>query len=353
MQSETTVRPSCKDSIANLAALGLVIASAGFGAVYAWQTGSTHGVLLGSLAVVMALSLEVAKPLAIVGMIEAGRSWEIGRSLLLAVLASVAILFSLSAELQLMARSRADAVSERAGHTLAVVDARRIRDDARRDLDAIGPTRPETELAPLLASARRLAGDCTRIMTATQRDACKGLPQIESEAARAERHDKALAALQTAETAVAKAGHTKQLDPGPVALASFLAVFGVTVPADRLSDWMVLVGVLALEVGSALAGLLARPVQCPASVPSAGPRQSGDSAGAQPPVQPVPDSARQRVLDIIAAAGGTVQSGQRALAERAGVSPTRLRQVLDGLSADGVVKVRAGTTGTAVQLVTA
>jgi hypothetical protein len=350
MQPTTSVRTSCKDSIANLASIGLVIASAGFGAVYAWQTGSTHGALLGSLAVVMALSLEVAKPLAVVGMIEAGRQWEIGRAFLLAVLASIAILYSLTAELQLMARSRADAVAERAGHTQSVADARRARDDARRDLDAIGPTRPAAELAPLLASALKLAGDCTRIMTATQRDACKALPQLESEAARAERHGTALAAVQAADTTLARAGHAKPADPGVAALASYLAALGLSVQADRLGDWLVLIGVLALEVGSALAGLLARPVHRYAPVPIEQPRQSGVPAECAVPVHPPSDNARTRVLEIITAAGGTVQSGQRALASRAGVSPTRLRQVLDGLAADGVVKVRAGTTGTAVHL---
>lgn len=107
MESSTSVRASCKDSFANFASIGFVVASAGFGAVFAWQTGSTYGVLLGSLAVIMALSLEVAKPLAVVGMIEAGRKWEFGRAVLLAVLASIAILYSLTAELQLVASSRA------------------------------------------------------------------------------------------------------------------------------------------------------------------------------------------------------------------------------------------------------
>lgn len=353
MEITTSVRASCKDSLANLSSIGLVTASAGFGAVFAWETGSTHGVILGSLAVLMALSLEIAKPLAVVGMIEAARQWQFGRALLLAVLASIAILYSLTAELQLTARSRADGIAERAGHSQTVVDARRVRDEARRDLDSLGPTRPAAELAPLLASARKLAGDCTRITTATQRDACKGLPQLESEAARAPRHGEALVRLTAADAAIARAGFAKQADPGAIALASFLAALGTNVAADRLGDWLVLVGVLALEVGSALAGVLARPVQHIASGSCVEPANPVVPAPCTGTVHPVPDSARSRVLAIITAAGGTVQSGQRALAERAGVSPTRLRQVLDGLTADGVVRVRAGTTGTAVQLVSA
>ena len=55
---------------------------------------------------------------------------------------------------------------------------------------------------------------------------------------------------------------------------------------------------------------------------------------------------------MIAGAGGTVQGAQRGLAARAGVSVTRLRQVVTVLVDEGVLKVRAGTTGTALVSVT-
>ena len=55
---------------------------------------------------------------------------------------------------------------------------------------------------------------------------------------------------------------------------------------------------------------------------------------------------------MIAGAGGTVQGAQRGLAARAGVSVTRLRQVVAALADEGLVKVRTGTTGTCVTLVT-
>ena len=57
------------------------------------------------------------------------------------------------------------------------------------------------------------------------------------------------------------------------------------------------------------------------------------------------------MLDMIAGAGGTVQGAQRGLAARAGVSVTRLRQVVAALADEGLVKVRTGTTGTALVLV--
>jgi hypothetical protein len=45
--------------------IGLVVASAGFGAVYAYRVGIEHSLALASLTVLFALALEGMKPLAI------------------------------------------------------------------------------------------------------------------------------------------------------------------------------------------------------------------------------------------------------------------------------------------------
>ena len=110
--------------LAKLSASGLVIASAGFGCTYAWQSNEPHGVTLASLAVIFAAALEMAKPLAVSGAAHAFRSWRIGQGTALAILACVAIAYSLSAELSLMARSRADATAERAGASQSATYAR-------------------------------------------------------------------------------------------------------------------------------------------------------------------------------------------------------------------------------------
>jgi hypothetical protein len=49
-------------SIAIISASGLVFASAGFGAVYAWIAGAVYGWLMAGLMVLMACALECAKP---------------------------------------------------------------------------------------------------------------------------------------------------------------------------------------------------------------------------------------------------------------------------------------------------
>lgn len=112
-------------------AAALVIASAGFGAFYAWTTGSHHGPVLGTLSVLMALGLEGAKPFAAEGVFAALRSWSPFRAAAMAALAVVAVAYSLTAELSLMASIRADTAAQR---TLAgdAADTRARRADADR-----------------------------------------------------------------------------------------------------------------------------------------------------------------------------------------------------------------------------
>src|SRR5262245_39503629 len=148
---------------AALSAVLLIGASAAFGAHYAWSQGVMHGKLMALAAVAFALGLELAKPIAVAGMIEAGGRWQIGRALLLGVLALVAVAYSLSAELSLMARSRADAAAERASESMKGADAR-ARVQAIRDeiaaFDALqAPQMPSAPPAPTcsggwLANAR-------------------------------------------------------------------------------------------------------------------------------------------------------------------------------------------------------
>ena len=346
MQFQTTVRGSCKAACALLASLGLVTASAGFGAVYAWLTSATHGPLLASLAVLMALSLEVAKPLAVAGMLDAARGWEIGRTAALALLAVIAIAYSVTAELSLMARSRADAAAERASESRKGVDARgrveAIRAEIARHDSILGPQAPIAPPTPAcsgewLANARARAAclDQSRLHGKAMEAHAGLVRQHREEAAmRAADRRKLVERLERAEREAGEAPAERPSDPGAKALANYLAALGLQVPADRLADWIVLVGVLALEIGSALAGLLVAPVrsQAPrapeAAIPAGpGPGQAPDHSRALEPLvgRRDADTARARVLQIIQAAGGTVHGGQRALAERAGVSKTRLR----------------------------
>ena len=103
--------------------------------------------------------------------------------------------------------------------------------------------------------------------------------------ARAQRRAELIAKLDAAEGALAKAvaaGSVERVaDPGAVALATYIqAITGAVVAAERVADWLVLVGVIALEVGSALAGVLVASV-----APGRGTRVQGVQAAPLPAAQ--------------------------------------------------------------------
>src|ERR1700674_4445325 len=101
--------------LVSTAAALLVIASAGFGMLFAWQVGSKHDAVLGALSVAMALGLEITKPFAISGAFASLRQWHIITAAALALVGVLAIGYSLQAELTFMSATRGDMVAERAG----------------------------------------------------------------------------------------------------------------------------------------------------------------------------------------------------------------------------------------------
>ena len=64
------------------AATLLIIASAGFGMLFAWQVGSRHDAVLGALSVAMALGLELSKPFAISSAFASLRQWRVNGSVI-------------------------------------------------------------------------------------------------------------------------------------------------------------------------------------------------------------------------------------------------------------------------------
>jgi hypothetical protein len=60
-------------------------------------------------------------------------------------------------------------------------------------------------------------------------------------------------------------------DPGAASLATYLATIGLNVPAGKLADWMVLVPVLALELGGALSAVLVQAVPSGPAAPRIAP----------------------------------------------------------------------------------
>jgi ABC-type multidrug transport system fused ATPase/permease subunit len=232
----------------SIAAALLVFSSAGFGMTFAWHQGAHHGPALAMLAVCMALGLEVVKPFAVEAVFDSMRRLAVGRALAMLALAVVAIGYSLTAELSLMATTRADAAAGRE----SALDVRRKAAEryqrAAAELSTLAPSRPSSELQALLAGK-----DCGRPIGPKVRELC-------AELGRAERRTELEAALSKAEADSAARPSLGAGDAGAAALSTVLALFGLAVPAAVLAPWLVLVGVLALEVGSSLAVVLMRSV---------------------------------------------------------------------------------------------
>jgi hypothetical protein len=112
-------------ALALIAAVGLALSSAGFGALFAWHSTIGHGPVMAALTVLFAIALEACKPLAVSSAFSAFRSWAVVRGLALSALATVAVAYSLTAELSLIAGSRGDLVAKRE----AVIES---HDDRRR-----------------------------------------------------------------------------------------------------------------------------------------------------------------------------------------------------------------------------
>lgn len=285
-------------TIASIAAGGLILSSAGFGAVFAWTSGAEHGPLLASLMVVMAVALELAKPLAVSSAFSAFRSWAIFRGVALALLALVAIVYSLSAELSLVAGSRGDLVAKREAAIESHDDKRESVRAARAELVALAPSRTvaevQADITSLLAAYRKADGCRNEIMAnATQRLVCPKVAALNGEIARAERRAELEAKISKATDRPTAAPIVKNSDPGSTALATYLATLGVTVAAGKLADWMVLVPVMALELGAALSVLLVQSVPSPAAgsvqaghVTASQTQQTADVTRHQPATQP-------------------------------------------------------------------
>lgn len=397
-------------TVASISASGLVFSSAGFGAVFAWTSGAEHGPLLASLMVVMAVALELAKPLAVSAAFNAFRSWAFFRGVALALLAIVAIVYSLSAELSLVAGSRGDLVAKREATIEQHDDRRDSVKSARAELAAQAPSRTvaeaQADITKLLASNPRADGCRNEIMAnATQRRVCPQVAALNGEIGRAERRSELETKIGKATDRPASAPIVKNADPGGAALATYLATLGLTVPAAKLSDWIVLVPVLALELGAALSGLLVQSVSGAAAVSVQTGHQTASVVEQKPdtrtdtrPAQPdsaspdaerrvspgdpaerlnekrTPRKAKKRtrnkggkgggggggqsgkrrpgnVVDLLKAKGGHIRGGQREIAKQLRLSKSRANELLHAAAAAGTVRLQTTRYGTSVALV--
>lgn len=347
--------------IAKLAAASLIVASAGLGAVYAWTSGAHHGSALACLLVLMALGLELAKPLSIAAAFDALRSWRPVQAAALAILGLVAVTYSLTAELSLMATSRGDLVAERTAGSDKAAKANDRYDRAKLELLTLPTTRPKAELEQKIASLLLTSGvnGCEKIDGKVTRQICPQVSELRVEAARADRRDALEATMREAEQQTANAPAAKMADPGASALAAYLSLLGLNVDPALLTNLLLLVGVLALEVGSALSIVMVRAVtpepsehvvQAPppkAMVPVVHPENTSVSE----PTETARDDVKKRVLTHLKKSGGKASGTQRGLAKLIGVDKSTMRRAINGLVTAGVIAAEATRNGTMLRLV--
>src|SRR5262245_58903021 len=82
-------------ALATVAASGLVISSAAFGAIYAWTTGHAISPVFAAVMVLAAIAVELAKPIPLASALTAWRRLALVRASLLTLLAVVCIGYSL------------------------------------------------------------------------------------------------------------------------------------------------------------------------------------------------------------------------------------------------------------------
>lgn len=378
------------DLLSGVAACALVVASAGFGATYAWSTGHVHGPVLGSLSVLFAVALDVCKPLALRNAITALSELNLIRASALAILACTAVAYSITAELSLWSALRSDGIAHRQSTINATTntakDKKRIDDryeTANTELKAIAPARTPAEVKAeitKLFAANPKAGDCSELDGRVSRSICPQVEALNAEAARGERREalkkemeEAASASATATTPPPTTDEVTTADPGATALATYLLALGFSIPVNTLSEWLALIPVLALEIGSLFAGLLVSPSPRAPLTPRASKRSltPSDELAETPANTPretvfnegvqcvhsaserlsVSDDPSERLVDLLRKAGGEVFGGQRSFAKATGISPAHVNGLLHDLKAAGRVALDAGKNGTRVRLV--
>lgn len=309
--------------LARLAACGLISTSAGMGCLYAWQVGIQHSLPMALLTVLMALSLEASKPLAIKRIVQTSDSGASKREVfcskfLLAILALVSVSYSLNSELMLVSMSRSDLVGERQ----AKIDN---YGSLEAELRGIGFTYPVAYYDAKIDGLPK---------TKKNRDK---LAQLKADKARATRRMELETRLKRLPI---ETGSIVVSDPGSKALSTYLALIGKHVSESTLSQLLVLIPVLALEAGSALALLLIPGGSIPA------PRS------VQEPVKPQePERTSEAILSALREAGGSLDESERQLARRIGTSRTTARKALEALKGRGLIEiVSLPRLGTSVRL---
>jgi hypothetical protein len=209
-------------ALAKVAASALVVASAGFGAVYAGGLGAEQGTLVAILSVGMAVGLELAKPFSIAAAFDAFRSRRVGQGLAVALLGLVAVSYSLSAELSLWASMRSDRIAERAATSNIAINVRDTYQRAKSELAGLPAARASGELQALIDGVMidPRAGGCLAVDGPFTKTHCPQVAEWKVEQARSQHRSQLEQTIREAQGTMASGPVAKAADPGSEALAS-------------------------------------------------------------------------------------------------------------------------------------
>lgn len=254
---------------------------------------------------------------------------------------------------------------------------------------------PSAALATQIAALKATPGAnaCAFQNGPVSRDVCGKVEALEAEGRAMDREHRERRAtlereMRSASEALANAKAVRPANSDAKALAEFLGVLGVTATPEVIARVLVLLQVLLLECGGGLAFIVGAvlaggPVErrkiantsveqpnteapkapapftasepAPFSVQGSEQLTAADHAtspetrafsGVRGGEHSEPSTARDRLLAFVREQGGSVQSGQRAIAAAVGVSTGRLNALIGELRGEGKLQVRAGSTGT-------
>jgi hypothetical protein len=270
--------------------------------------------------------------------------------------------YSVTAALGSAMGGRANAAIEQKDISDKRTKAQASYDAATAELTALKPSRAVAEMEALVESARP---QCRIVVTLNRRDTvCAKPASLTAELGRAKRRAELEQKIELARTELANSGPAKLANSDAVALATYLQGLGIGIDADRVNKLLVLLAVLIIECGGGLALAVGMAL---------GDKTLGDQSvhrgtvhSTAPTIKEMPAapieitpvhtvhspsiSARDRLLQMVRDDKGVLRTGHRALGEALGISATRAGQLLKQLAAEGMIRVRAGKTGSVITL---
>jgi hypothetical protein len=293
------------------------------------------------------------------------RSEALGSAKALQLLGLVAISYSLSAELSLWASMRSDRIAVRAAETDVANSARDQYQRANLELDGLPSARPSSEIQSLIEGVLidPRAGGCVAVDGPYTRAHCAQIADWKVEQVRSLRRDQLQQAIREAQAKMASGPVAKAADPGSEARATYLGIFGLKVEPSLLTELLILVGVLALELGSALSLVLVQAVSAsPTSRPSQALVRTLNNEPSEEPVVHVGhpqntddastrEKVKQSILNQLRQRGGSLAKSERGIAALIGASRPTVRRAINGLVIAGLIAAEASRNGTMLRLV--